>query len=54
MGPNTEPDHADPAFRSRCRARLFLGYTSNLVSAGVREHIKWVGAWGFGVFGAAK
>lgn len=36
------PERADPAFRAACRAKLFLGYTSNLVSAGVREHIRYL------------
>ncbi|GAB4820672.1 hypothetical protein N2152v2_007718 [Parachlorella kessleri] len=32
----------DPAQRAATRAKLFLGYTSNLVSAGVREHIRFL------------
>jgi deoxyhypusine synthase len=24
------------------RAKIFLGYTSNLVSSGVREHVRWL------------
>lgn len=36
----TDPDHADPEFRKSVRAKIFLGYTSNLISAGVREQIK--------------
>ncbi|KAL6773897.1 DHS1 [Auxenochlorella protothecoides x Auxenochlorella symbiontica] len=32
----------EPAERASVRAKLFLGYTSNLVSAGVREHIKFL------------
>ena len=30
------------AERGAVRAKLFLGYTSNLVSAGVREHIRYL------------
>eukprot|EP00798_Chlamydomonas_sp_ICE-L_P021735 gene21735-28757_t len=37
VGPNTDPDHVDPEYRKNCRTRIFLGYTSNLVSSGVRE-----------------
>ena len=32
----------DPAERAIIRCKIFLGYTSNLVSAGVREHIKFL------------
>uniref|UniRef100_A0A7S0RT27 Deoxyhypusine synthase n=1 Tax=Chlamydomonas leiostraca TaxID=1034604 RepID=A0A7S0RT27_9CHLO len=38
----TDPAHTDPAFRSACRARIFLGFTSNLGSAGTREHIRYL------------
>lgn len=34
--------HPDPAFRASTRCKIFLGYTSNLVSAGVREHIRYL------------
>jgi deoxyhypusine synthase len=37
---DTDPDHAHPEFRKSVRAKIFLGYTSNLISAGVREQIK--------------
>lgn len=37
-----EPERADPAFRAATRCKIFLGYTSNLVSAGVREHIRYL------------
>lgn len=37
---NTDPAHTDPAFRASCRTKLYLGYTSNLISAGVREQIR--------------
>lgn len=36
----TDPEHADPAFRAQTRCMIFLGFTSNLTSAGVREHIR--------------
>jgi deoxyhypusine synthase len=32
----------DPAARAATRAKIFLGYTSNLVSAGVREHVRFL------------
>lgn len=32
----------DPAEREATRCKIFLGYTSNLVSAGVREHIRYL------------
>jgi deoxyhypusine synthase len=35
-----DSDQADPEFRKSVRAKIFLGYTSNLISAGVREQIK--------------
>ncbi|PRW56270.1 Deoxyhypusine synthase [Chlorella sorokiniana] len=34
--------HPDPAFRAATRCKIFLGYTSNLVSAGVREHVRYL------------
>jgi deoxyhypusine synthase len=37
---NTAPEHQDPAFRASCRTKIYLGYTSNLISAGVREQIR--------------
>ncbi|PSC72807.1 Deoxyhypusine synthase [Micractinium conductrix] len=37
-----EEAHPDPAVRAATRAKIFLGYTSNLVSAGVREHIRYL------------
>ncbi|KAG2493653.1 hypothetical protein HYH03_008168 [Edaphochlamys debaryana] len=42
VGPNTDPEHADPEFRARTRCMIFLGFTSNLTSAGVREHIRYL------------
>ena len=40
VGPSTDPDHVDPVYRQAIRTRIFLGYTSNLVSAGTREQIR--------------
>ena len=31
-----------PAQRRRVRAKIFLGFTSNLISAGVREHVRYL------------
>uniref|UniRef100_A0A6S8GGE3 deoxyhypusine synthase n=1 Tax=Dunaliella tertiolecta TaxID=3047 RepID=A0A6S8GGE3_DUNTE len=42
IGPNTDPDQADPAFRASKRCRIFFGYTSNLGSAGTRDHIRYL------------
>lgn len=42
VAPNADPEHADPAFRAATRAMIFLGFTSNLTSAGVREHIRYL------------
>ena len=42
MGADDDPDIADPAFRQATRCKIFLGYTSNLVSAGTREQIKYL------------
>jgi hypothetical protein len=38
---NTAPEHQDPVFRASCRTKIYLGYTSNLISAGVREQIRY-------------
>ncbi|EFN58581.1 hypothetical protein CHLNCDRAFT_19955 [Chlorella variabilis] len=40
--PPEEEQHVDPAVRGATRCKIFLGYTSNLVSAGVREHIRYL------------
>ncbi|PNH06092.1 Deoxyhypusine synthase, partial [Tetrabaena socialis] len=42
VGPSTDEDHVDPAFRASTRCMIFLGFTSNLTSAGVREHIRYL------------
>eukprot|EP00842_Homolaphlyctis_polyrhiza_P000041 jgi/Hompol1/1037/HPOL_004095-RA len=35
-------DFKDPAVRARTRCKIFLGYTSNLVSSGLREVIRYL------------
>lgn len=42
---DTPAEQRDPEYRASVRTYIFLGYTSNLVSAGVREHIRWVSTW---------
>ncbi|GBF92160.1 deoxyhypusine synthase [Raphidocelis subcapitata] len=42
VGPSTDPEHADPEFRAATRTKIYLGYTSNLISAGVREQIRFL------------
>ena len=37
-----DPARAEPACRRCTHTKLFLGYTSNLVSSGVREQIRWL------------
>lgn len=32
----------DHEFRKGVRCKIFLGYTSNLISSGVREHVRWL------------
>lgn len=39
---DAEEEDRDPVYRASIRTRIFLGYTSNLVSAGVREHIRFL------------
>ncbi|GMH32582.1 hypothetical protein BSKO_00416 [Bryopsis sp. KO-2023] len=39
---STDERYLDPGFREQTRAKIFLGYTSNLVSAGVREQIRYL------------
>ena len=33
---------SDPKVRASTRCKIFLGYTSNLISAGVREHVRFL------------
>eukprot|EP00271_Cylindrocystis_brebissonii_P023216 TRINITY_DN9508_c0_g1_i2.p1 TRINITY_DN9508_c0_g1~~TRINITY_DN9508_c0_g1_i2.p1 ORF type:complete len:203 (-),score=57.75 TRINITY_DN9508_c0_g1_i2:1117-1725(-) len=35
-------DERDPAFRARTRCKIFLGFTSNLMSSGVRESVRFL------------
>jgi hypothetical protein len=42
VGPSADPEEADPEFRANTRCMIFLSFTSNLTSAGVREHIRCV------------
>nr|KAJ3417530.1 hypothetical protein HK105_001015 [Polyrhizophydium stewartii] len=39
---NETDEFKDPAVRARTRCKIFLGYTSNLVSAGVRDIIRYL------------
>lgn len=32
----------DPEYRKKTRCRIFLGYTSNMVSSGIRETIRYL------------
>ena len=36
------PTWADPAVRAKIRCKIFFGYTSNLISAGTRETIRYL------------
>ncbi|KAJ1935263.1 Deoxyhypusine synthase [Kickxella alabastrina] len=38
----SETDESDLAYRSTVKCKIFLGYTSNLVSSGIRETIKYL------------
>ena len=40
--PAGPPEPAALAADGGVRAKIFLGYTSNLVSSGVREHVRWL------------
>ena len=40
--PDENDPYKDPDVRSRTRCKIFLAYTSNLISAGVREHIRYL------------
>lgn len=35
-------EEREPAFRESVRSKLFLGFTSNLVSSGVRDTIRYL------------
>jgi len=42
--PNEDDDEEvkDEEFRKNTKCKIFLGYTSNLISAGVRESIRFL------------
>lgn len=42
VGPNEDPKYNSPAVRGQVRSKIFLGFTSNLISSGVREHIRYL------------
>ncbi|GAQ84122.1 deoxyhypusine synthase [Klebsormidium nitens] len=37
-----DPEERDPAFRAATRCKIFLGFTSNLISSGVRETVRFL------------
>lgn len=39
---DTLEEHLDPEVRQKTRCKIFLGYTSNLVSAGTREQLRYL------------
>ncbi|KAF7301641.1 hypothetical protein MIND_00729600 [Mycena indigotica] len=39
VGPDESDDYLDPTVRAETRCKVFLGYTSNLISSGLREVI---------------
>ncbi|KAJ1948045.1 hypothetical protein EC988_005332, partial [Linderina pennispora] len=40
--PDDSEEDRDPKYRSSVKCKIFLGYTSNLVSSGIRETIKYL------------
>lgn len=36
------PEHKDPEFRENTKCKIFLGFTSNMISCGVRETIRFL------------
>ena len=40
--PNEDPELADPSIREKIRARIFFSYTSNQISSGQREVIRYM------------
>ena len=38
----TDEDERDPAYRASTRTKIFLGFTSNLISSGVREQLRYL------------
>ncbi|KAF9553872.1 hypothetical protein BGW38_009354, partial [Lunasporangiospora selenospora] len=41
-GGSVDPELLDPEYRASVKCKIFLGYTSNLVSSGVRELIRFL------------
>ena len=39
---DSDERYLDPGCRAAIRTKIFLGFTSNLVSSGVREHIRYL------------
>ncbi|KAJ1986646.1 Deoxyhypusine synthase [Dimargaris cristalligena] len=42
IGPNDTEDDRDPAFRAATKCKIFLGFTSNLISSGLRETFRYL------------
>lgn len=42
MTDSTEEEWRDPALRAGTRCKIFLSFTSNLISAGTREQFKYL------------
>ena len=42
MTADTLDEHKDSEVRRKTRCKIFLGYTSNLVSAGTREQLRYL------------
>ncbi|KAK9275485.1 hypothetical protein L1049_022752 [Liquidambar formosana] len=38
----TEEEEKDPAYRESVRCKVFLGFTSNLISSGVRDTVRYL------------
>lgn len=39
---DTNEEHKNMIYRRNTKTKIFLGYTSNLISAGVREQIRYL------------
>jgi len=42
IGPNDDDEVKDPEFRSKTKCKIFFAYTSNMISSGIRETIKFL------------
>ena len=40
--PEDDDESKDPEYRKTVRAKIFLGYTSNLISSGLRESLRFL------------